>query len=83
MACCNYTGDCSAVEVSVTHLTEVFLLQWFFTGLGHQEADILVGAGPVEAGITLFPPHTGDVEAARVAHTDGHQITPLAGIQTC
>jgi hypothetical protein len=54
----------------------------FFTGLGHQEVDILVGAGPVEAGITLLLPLTGDMETARVAHSDGHQITPLAGVHT-
>lgn len=55
----------------------------FFTGLGLQEADLLVGAGPVEAGITPSHPLTGDVEAARPVHSDGHQITPLAGVQTC
>jgi hypothetical protein len=55
----------------------------FFTGLGLQEADLLVGAGPVEPGITLFHPLTGDVEEVRVVHSDGHQITRLAGVQTC
>jgi hypothetical protein len=55
----------------------------FLIGPGLQEVDLLVGAGPVEAGKTPSHPLTGDVEAARVVHSDGHQITPLAGVQTC
>jgi len=46
--------------------------------LGLQAAGLLVGAGPVDAGITPTLPLTGNMEAARVVHSVGHQTPHLA-----
>lgn len=59
------------------------VLSNFFTVLGLRGADLLVGAGLVEAGIIPALPLTGDMEAARVVHSDGHQTPHLAGVLTC
>jgi len=55
----------------------------FFTVLGLQAAGLLVGVGPVDAGITPTLPLTGNMEAARVVHSDGHQTPHLAGVLRC
>jgi len=58
-------------------------VKFFFTVLGLQAAGLLVGAGPVDAGITPTLPLTGNMEAARVVHSVGHQTPHLAGVLTC
>lgn len=60
----------------------VIVFQIFFTVLGLQAAGLLVGAGPVGAGITPTLLLTGNMEAARAVHSDGHQTPHLAGVLT-
>ena len=60
-----------------------YCLPNFFTVLGLQAAGLLVGAGPVDAGITPTLPLTENMEATRVVHSDGHQTPHLAGVLTC
>lgn len=74
--------SCLLGQLFVAHLTVIFF-QIFFTVRGLQAAGLLVGAGPVEAGITPTLPLTGNMEAARVVHSDGHQTPHLAGVLTC
>jgi hypothetical protein len=78
------TGVCIVFSWSVIcGPLNCLVFQIFFTVLGLQAAGLLVGAGPVEAGITPTIPLTGNMEAARVVHSDGHQTPHLAGVLKC
>lgn len=75
--------SCLLGQLFAAIFTVIVFQIFFFTVLGLQAAGLLVGAGPVDAGITPTLPLTGNMEAARVVHSGGHQTPHLAGVLAC